>query len=192
MLHEIANECNVLLAADGCPVRVEDGPYVEETRWAGEKIVLSYASSGDSFGPVRGSHRNPQQVGIISIAFVARIYVQSARKGALYFEHVRRLHKIRDSFLIALLTTCRTRSQECTLQGGKLVQVKDLTGSFNEAGVVYEITGSIPAAISRYDWAGEAAEELVIVDGLIVTTAYAALDPTDDNDNGIPDNAQQV
>lgn len=196
MLHEIVNECNARLAAAGCPVQVEDGPYAEETTWGKERIVLSHdTGGGDSFGPPIGARGNPHMALSMEVGFVARVYAKSGRRGALYFEHVRRAYKIVHAFSIAITNVCRARKQACTLQGGRIVQVVDLNKSFNDAGVVYEITGRIGMAVFDAKWDGEGNEEITVGADLIKTTAYASAqggDPTDSNNDGVPDNAENV
>lgn len=195
MIHEISTEVATRLKAAGCPIEVVDGPPWAETTWGGERIMFTLDEGGDSFGPVQGTHVNPRLVAVRSVAFFVRISAQSKRAGALFFEHTRRVEAILDQVIVALSDVCRLREQPLQIRSGKWLPVKDLEKSTMAAGAVYELSATVGRGISRKNWQGEAAEEITITEGLIKTTAYASAkggDPTDSNDDGVPDNAETI
>lgn len=155
MIHEIGVELGVALAAEGCPLKVVDGPEpTKTTTYARERIVIEH-DDGDSFGPVRSQRPNPKHRMNRNVAAKVTIYAQSAAPGALDWEHRRRAEHALDLVLVALEKVIVARKNGWTLKGGGFVQPEDLQKSECAGGVAYELKFTVERGVYEQKWNGD-------------------------------------
>lgn len=166
MLHEIGVELGFALAAQGCPLKVIDGPEpTKTTTFARERIVLEH-DDGDSFGPTRSQHRNPKFRMVRSVAAKITIHAQSAADGATAWEHRRRAEHVLDLVLVALEKVVVARKNGWTPKGGGFVRADDLQKSEVAGGAVYELTFTVERGVYEQKWNGDVRPQ---VSGVTIT-----------------------
>jgi hypothetical protein len=168
MIHEIGKELAAELVTLGWNIPVVDGPEPTDAATnTRERIVIERdRDSKDSYTFNRSGWRNPQTAGAIrNTATKITVYSKSPAANATEWEHERRLETILDQLIFALVNVIAIRKQDFTISGGKFVEPKDLAGSPQIAGAVYELTLTIARGVFR-----RVRDEYEIVDGTIVNT----------------------
>ncbi len=155
MLHEIGVELGAALAAQGCPLRVVDGPEATKTTtWARERIVIEH-DDGDGFAPVRSQHRNPKFRMVRNVAAKVTVYAKSPAEGAMDWEHRRRAEHVLDLVLVALEKVLVARKNGWTPKGGAFIKPDDLQNSEVAGGAVYELKFTVERGVFEQKWNGD-------------------------------------
>jgi hypothetical protein len=174
MIHEIGVELGAALVAQGCPVKVVDGPEDTGTASSGrERIVIEHDERGDSFRVPATPQKNPKPVLARMIGAKVTIYAQSTRPGAQPFEHRRRAEKILDLVCVALgvvLSTRKAAPGAFVPTGGRFIVPADLEKSERQGGAAYELTFTVGRAVFDRTWADAAAAEAERGEDFTVTT----------------------
>ena len=197
MLHEIGRELETKLGAQGCPLKVVDGPEATtSTTWSRERVVIGHDEDGrDSFSGARTQSVNPVVLGVLNQAVKISIYAQASAPGAAMFEHRRRSLRAAHMIYIALEEIRSTRKNGVVWTGGRFVQPFDLEKSPSPAGAVYEMTLTWERGISKLTWAGADQDEFTITATNLTSTSKASLasGPDDDDDpNTVPATAETI
>jgi hypothetical protein len=160
MLHEIGVELGAALVAQGCPLKVFDGPEsTKTTTYARERIVLEYADS-DSFSAPRSQHRNPKHRMTRNVAAKITIFAQSAAAGATEWEHYRRAEHILDLVLVAMEKVIVARKSAWNVGSGKFISPEDLKASESIGGAVYELAFTVERSVFEQKWNGSVKEQV--------------------------------
>lgn len=155
MLHEIGVELGAALAAQGCPLRVIDGPEpTKTTTYARERIVIEH-DDADGFVPTQSQHRNPKIRMVRNVAAKVTIYAQSPAAGAMEWEHTRRAEHVLDLVLVALDYVVSVRKNRWTIKGGGFVRPDDLAKSDTQGGAVYALTFAVERGVYEQKWNGD-------------------------------------
>lgn len=191
MIHEIGTEIQAAIQARGCPFFVVDGPEREKAAtWGRERIVIERDPAGDSFSPMKGSHRNPRRYIIRNIGCKITIYAQEPAAGALEFEHYRRAEHVLDFVLVALDDVATVRNNGFDYKGGKWLAPDDLAKSETFGGAVYELSFTFERGVRAETWEGAARPTVA---GSMRNTTKVSLKggADDDNDpNTVPASAE--
>jgi hypothetical protein len=184
MLHEIGRELGAVLAANGCPFVVVDGPeQVTAATWGRRRIVIEHDAGGDSFSAPRNATRNPRIYQVRNIGVKLTIYAQSTATGARPFEHRRLAEQVLDQVVVALTDIAAVRRNAVKFTGGKFIQPADLDKSEFPPGVAYELTFTFDRGITGVTWAGAAEPETTITPGRVKSITKVSRVGTPDNDN---------
>ncbi len=194
MIHEIGKELEAVLRTAGCPLRVDDGPESTQTTTFGrERIVIEHVPGGDSFGPTRSQHVNPDHRMTWIVGCKVTIYAQSPSAGARPFEHRRRASRVLNMVLVGLEQVARTNRNAWRPTGGGFVTPADLAASEAQAGAVYELTFTYDRPVVVQTWAGESAAEFTLgANGITSITKVSRNGVADDDDdpNTVPASAE--
>lgn len=175
MIHQLGAELQAALVAVSCPIPVVDGPEpTSTTTWGRERIVIARDEDGDSFGPVRSQHKNPKQRMVRNVGGKVTIYAQSAKAGAMRFEHERRAELLLDVVLVALADVIIARPSGWTVGKGKFIQPPDLEKSERPAGAVYELTFTVERGVAKRTWAGDISPEHTLGEGGLTSCTHVS------------------
>lgn len=169
MIHEIAKELAVEIAARKCPVRIFDRETTTATTWARERIVIDDPGP-DQFAPVRGVHSNPPHRASWIVGCTATIFAQATRVGALDWEHKRRARAIAETVIAGLYAIGKKRRNAVSYRGGQFIPLVDLETSERVAGAIYVVSFGFERAARDQDFTGEIAPEVSIGDVAITNT----------------------
>lgn len=154
MIHELGIELGSALAAQGCPLKVVDGPEpTRSTTFARERIVIEH-DDGDAFAPVRSQHRNPKLRMVRNVAAKVTIYAQSPASGATDWEHRRRAEHVLDLVLVGLEKVILARKNGWVLKSGRFLVPADLQKSETAGGAAYELSFTVERGVFEKKWSG--------------------------------------
>lgn len=183
MIHEIAQEVAVRLAAASCPIPVVDGPEATASALGTrERIVFAPGDADDSFGPPNKSNQSPGQRMIRRCPVRVTIYARSPSAGALPWEHRNRADLILDKVLVALDYVLNVRGHSSTwplIRGGRFVPIADTEKSERPACAVYELDFVHERAIDSTPWDGTEPTEFALASGTIASVTRVSVDGDD-------------
>lgn len=164
MIHEIGVELGAQLKTRGVPFAVVDGPeQTVTTTGARERIVIEHdEKAGDRFTAPFSQRPNPSHRKTRGIGAKITIYAQSAKAGAMPFEHRRRAEEVLDHVIVCMDHVAGVRKNAWTATGGAFVQPADLAKSEKISGAVYELRFTFDRAVMDRTWAGDAKPEAAI------------------------------
>lgn len=172
MIKGIAIRVQDELKAKGVPFGLVYGPERQaSTPSSPSRIVIERdRKAGDGFGPARSVHTNPRMRAVRAIGCVARIFAKSNKAGADVGDHEGVCDAVVDKVTIALDKVIRSDQTLWTIVSGKLLNQEELAARdlTTWPGVVYELAFTIDRGVFDTDYAGEAASEAEIGDGVTV------------------------
>lgn len=176
MIHEVAVvELNAQLASKGCPFRAVDGPeFRPTTTFSRERIVVEHDPNGDNFQSRHLADRHPRTRLTREVGVKITIYAQEPRKGATYWEHIRRAEHVLDMVLVGLDVIVKKRRNILTLRSGKFVYPEDLKESETPGGAVYELYITIDRGVADRNWDGTGAPTATLQDTTATITDDAS------------------
>lgn len=177
MIHDILVALQTRLRAKGCPVPVVMGPEpTQTTTGARERIVVERLYEPEVFDHVRGQHGNPKHIGNRHPKVKIGIFAQSAKTGALTFEHESRVDHIVDVVWACMDRVAREDLQIAMSLNGQFLRPEDLAQSARLPGAAYEMTLEVLRAVRDVDFVGEAKPELEIDGDLLCNTTQVRLE----------------
>lgn len=176
MMHEIGVALQSKLRARGCPFTVVDREGTKPTTWARDRIVIEHVLGGDAFTNTISQRSNPKHRMQMASAGQITIYAQSAKAGALPFEHENRALRVVDMVLVAMSEILAEEKATSTWvpDGGGFVKPEDFEGTERFGGAVYQIVFHVPRAVQVRDWDGDAAETVTVTEGMIQSEVRVA------------------
>lgn len=163
MIHEIMVELRALLAADGVPLELVDGPERSTSVVVPrERIVVERLREPEELLAPKGAGRNPGHAYDRRLHGRVTIYAQEPRSGALPHEHVRRVDDFVDSVIVRLRQVLVARKNGADIGNGRLVDLEDAKGALVTNFAVYQIPFFVRRATEVRTWAGAAAPEVTI------------------------------
>lgn len=164
MLYGIAHRVEAALKARGIPFPVVYGPERTDTTTLGTRtriVIERDREGGDSVGPARSVHTNPNMRAVRAVGAVARVFAKSERAGAGVQDHEGVADKLVDRLHVALDSIIRSDQTLWAVSSAKLLNANELEqrGLKTWPGVVYEIKFSVDRGVFDTDWTGEAAPE---------------------------------
>lgn len=178
MIRDIGTKLKAKLVEKRCPI--QDVLFEERTSTttgARERIVLERNRNvPDTFSSVQGTHPNPKHVGKRGVAFVLTIYCQSAKSGALSFEHEDRADRLVEAVIASLDRVLRGDLQvSWSVTSGGFITPPEFAESSRQPGLVYELRFTADRAVKDVTWAGDAKPEVEIGDGFIKSRTEVGL-----------------
>jgi hypothetical protein len=178
MIHEIGVELAAALAAQGCPLKVIDGPEPTDTTTFGRERIVIEHDDGDTFAAPQTQGRNPRIRFVRNIAVQIKIYAQVASTGATHWEHRRRAEHILDLVLVALEKVILARKNLFALTGGGFFLPPDLEASEIIGGAAYKLTFWVNRAVMVQTWAGDPRPQVALAVVAMTGTPTLTFDGT--------------
>lgn len=158
MIYEMSRDIGARLEAAKFPVRVVYGPEQTAREIYDPVIVIERDRGGsDRITPPQGQQSNPRKYMTRWLAARATIYAKSSLDGATVWDHERECEKLVDGLLVAL-TEWQTaeRAGAINVAEARYLAASERNDVETWAGVVYVLRFSVPRAVFKLTYLGEA------------------------------------
>lgn len=162
MIYQLARDCAAALVAQKFPVTVYCGPERVRREGPDSHVVIFSRDTerGDSIEPPRGARRNARYVRRREMGVVVRVYARSNAAGARQHEHERECDLLVDGVIVALteLFASGHRAPFAPTEA-RYLSAEEAREAEIAASVVYQMRFTLPRAVERTTYAGEALPE---------------------------------
>lgn len=181
LIHDIGQELQAYLHANGCPLSVVDGPELATSTWGRERVVVEHDTEGKaSFADPRGMHTNAKHRRTVTDPYKVTIYARSAKPGATPFEHRTRALNMRETVIAGMEYVARVRINRWDPTSGGFFTPPDLADTEKPGGAAYQILSTYQSPIRVVTFVGEAQPEGTVANFSSTTKVSRAGTPADD------------